>query len=204
MNRNGFHLSPGLEWVVFLRRFVRSPRTVGAIAPSSRSLADRMVEDVEFLPGVKLVEFGPGTGALTQAIVDRLPAEGRYLGIERDPVFVEVLRRRWPHLNCACDSVENLLAIAEGKGFLPVDHIVSGLPFASLPAATTVSILDAVRDSLRRGGTFTTFQYVHAYPMRSAVAFRGAMKSRLGPPIRRRLVCVNLPPAFVITWSKRS
>ncbi len=202
MSHNGFNGSAGFEWVVFLKRFVRSPRTIGAIAPSSRRLADTMVKGIDFQPGVKLVEFGPGTGALTEAIVDLLPAEGKYLGIERDPVFVDILRRRWPHLSCACDSVENLVAIARQEGLLPLDHIISGLPFASLPAATTVSILDAVRDSLRGGGTFTTFQYVHAYPMPSAAAFRRAMKSRLGAPTRRRLVCGNLPPAFVMSWRK--
>ena len=55
---------------------------------------------------------------------------------------------------------------------LPVDHIVSGLPFVSLPQAMTQRMLASISNTLRPGGTFTTFQYLHGYRLPSAVAFR--------------------------------
>ncbi|MGH9361397.1 MAG: class I SAM-dependent methyltransferase [Thermoanaerobaculia bacterium] len=198
---NGSNRAPGgVEHLVFLGRFLLHPRTVGAIAPSSRYLARRMVAGIERSEELKVVELGPGTGALTGAIAGILPPGGRYLGIERDPVFVRILAQRWPQLECVCDSVESLVSILDERGLLPVDHIVSGLPFASLPSAVTPPILDAIRNCLRPGGTFTTFQYLHAYPLPAARAFRAEMRERFGPPRERGIVVRNLPPCFVLTW----
>ncbi len=190
------------EAALFLKRFLQHPRTVGAIAPSSRYLARTMVKEVDFRPGVRVVEFGPGTGSFTAVLASGLPQGSHYLGIERDPVFVDLLRKRLPGLTYACDSVENLIPIARTKGLLPLDHIISGLPFASLPASITLPILDAVHSSLRPDGTFTTFQYVHAFALPAARAFRREMRRRFGSPVATRLVMRNIPPAFVLAWRK--
>ena len=190
------------ESVLFLGRFLRNPRRVGSIAPSSRYLAREMVSGIDRSPGVRVVEFGPGTGAFTAALDRALPAGGSYLGIERDPVFVDVLRRRFPRFDYACASVEDLVTIAGERGLLPIDHIVSGLPFASLPAGVTLPILDATRASLRDGGTFRTFQYVHAYRLPAARTFRKEMERRFGPPFSRSVVYRNIPPAFILSWRK--
>jgi phospholipid N-methyltransferase len=85
-----------------------------------------------------------------------------------------------------------------------VDHIISGLPFASLPAETTRRILDGVHETLRVGGTFTTFQYVHAYGMTAAASFRRELSARLGSGPHSHLVVRNVPPAFVLTWRRRT
>ena len=84
---------------------------------------------------------------------------------------------------------------------LPVDHIVSGLPFVSLPPVTR-QILESVATVLRPGGTFTTFQYLHGYGLPSAVAFRRSMSAKMGGEPDVRLVVKNLPPALVMTWRK--
>ena len=190
------------ESCTFLLRFLRHPRSVGAIAPSSRFLARRIVRGLEFNGHTRVVEFGPGTGPITQELARVLPDRTRYVGIEREQVFVDVLQRRFPGFDFACDSVENLLEVAGQRGLLPLDHIVSGLPFASLPSEVTLPILDAAYDSLRPGGTFTTFQYVHAYKLPAARVFRSEMLLRFGPPSSCKVVLRNLPPAFVIKWQK--
>jgi phospholipid N-methyltransferase len=84
----------------------------------------------------------------------------------------------------------------------PADHVLSGLPFVSLPAPVTRGILDAVTATLKPGGTFTTFQYVHAFGWPSATAFRRAMSERMAGPPQSRLVMRNVPPAFALTWTK--
>lgn len=186
----------------FLARFLADPRAIGAVAPSSRYLAAKMVRGVDFVPGVRIVEFGPGTGPFTRAILAALPAGGRYLGIERDPVLVALLRERFPAADVAHDSVENLLALAGARDLLPLDHVVSGLPFASLPRAVTRAVIAASYDALRPGGTFTTFQYLHSFPLPSARSFRATMGERFGPLDSWGVELRNLPPALVLTWRR--
>ncbi len=195
----------GARWhdhLMFLGRFIRSPRTIGAVAPSSRRLAERMVDGLDWASARCVAELGPGTGIVTGAIARRLAPGAKCLAVDRDPAFVARLAARWPQVECVGDGAEALGALGTARGLLPFDHIVSGLPFASLPVETTGRILDAVRDTLRAGGTFTTFQYVHALRFRSARAFRETMTDRLGEAPSRSLVVANLPPAVVLRWRR--
>jgi len=184
-----------------LGKFLRHPRTVGAVAPSSAALARRMVDGIG-AAGERIVELGPGTGSFTRAIVERLSPGARLLAIEIDPAFADGIRRRWPAIDCVCASAEDLPAIGAAHDFLPVDRIISGLPFASLPEAITRGILDGVERTLAPGGTFTTFQYVHAYGLPPAVAFRQELTRRLGGAPASTLVMLNVPPAWVLTWRR--
>jgi phospholipid N-methyltransferase len=190
------------EHLLLFGRFLRSPRSVGAIAPSSPSLARAMVAGLDLGVRTNLVELGPGTGAFTGTIAERLGPEARYLAVDREPAFIERLQERWPDLNCVCGSAVMLPAIAAEHDIMPIDHIVSGLPFASLPGAVTRQILDAIDQTLRPGGTFTTFQYVHSYPLPPSIRFREDIDRRMGGPPSRRLVFTNVPPAFVLTWTR--
>lgn len=191
------------HWL-FLTHFRKSPRTVGAIAPSSRRLARAMLDGLALEPGsaLRLVELGPGTGAVTREIASRLPADAACLAIDVDPVFSARVGARWPRIDSVCDRAERLVEIARARNLLPIDHIVSGLPFASLPAASARAIVAAIVSSLRVGGTFTTFQYVHAFGFPSAVTVRQTLTEEMESAPARTLVLGNLPPAVVLRWRK--
>jgi phospholipid N-methyltransferase len=192
------------HWL-FLTHFRKSPRTVGAIAPSSRRLARAMVDglSLEQKPGVRVVELGPGTGSVTGEIARRLPADAVCLAIDVDPVFSARVGARWPQITSVCDHAERLVAIARARDLLPIDHIVSGLPFASLPVSSARAIVEAIVSSLGPGGTFTTFQYVHAYGFPSAVSVRQTLTREMGSSPARTFVFGNLPPALVLRWRKQ-
>ncbi len=194
---------PDWEHVLFFTRFLRRPRTIGAIVPSSVALARAAVEPLGESRDAAVVELGPGTGVFTREILRRLNGRGRYLGVDIEPAFVDRLRRRWPGLDCVCASAEELPALLAARGVTGVDHIVSGLPFATLPAGTARRVVDAVAAALNPGGTFTTFQYVHAYGWPQARAFRRRMSARLGTSPSVRVVVRNVPPAVVLTWVRR-
>lgn len=191
------------HWL-FLTHFRKSPRTVGAIAPSSRRLARAMLDGLALEPGsaVRVVELGPGTGAVTGEIASRLPVDAACLAIDVDPVFSARVGARWPRIDSVCDRAERLVEIARARNLLPIDHIVSGLPFASLPTASARAIVGAIVSSLRVGGTFTTFQYVHAFGFPSAVTVRQTLTREMGSSPARTLVLGNLPPALVLRWRK--
>jgi phosphatidylethanolamine/phosphatidyl-N-methylethanolamine N-methyltransferase len=190
--------------MLLLTRFFRNPRTVGAFWPSSGALAEEMVERIPQGTDATVVELGPGTGALTGAIVDRLGPSARFLAVDIEPAFVENILQRWPEVECVCASAEHLATLLAARNIGPVDHVVSGLPFASLPVAVTGRILDGVSRTLRRGGTFTTFQYLHSHAMPAGRLFRERMSERMGGRPERRRVLKNFPPAYILTWTRRT
>ncbi|MFO7692876.1 MAG: methyltransferase domain-containing protein [Vicinamibacterales bacterium] len=195
--------TPGSEWrehLLFLGALVRNPRSVGAIVPSSAQLARRIAQDVT--PGSRVIELGPGTGVVTRELLARTGERGTLLAVDTDRTFVEGIRRAWPGIDCVCASAETLPVLAAERGWSDVDHIVSGLPFAVLPQATTRLIIDGVERLLRQGGTFTTFQYAHAFRLPPAVAFRRQLSARLACQPTSQLVVRNVPPALVLTWRR--
>jgi len=76
------------DHLLFLGRFLRHPRTVGAVAPSSRRLARALVAPMRQVPGTRIAELGPGTGIVTREIAASLSPVARALAIDLDPVFV--------------------------------------------------------------------------------------------------------------------
>jgi hypothetical protein len=109
------------HWL-FLTHFRKSPRTVGAIAPSSERLARAMLNglSLQTVPPVRVVELGPGTGAVTGEIVRRLPDGATCLAIDVDPVFSARVGARWPRIDSVCDQAERLVEIARARDLLPV------------------------------------------------------------------------------------
>jgi phosphatidylethanolamine/phosphatidyl-N-methylethanolamine N-methyltransferase len=192
----------GASYLMFLGKFLRNPRNVGSVVPSSRALAREMARAVPTSPDAAVVELGPGTGALTREVIAVLAPGERFLAVEIDPEFCAELRARWPEIDCECGSAANLPAMLDARRWSGVNHVLSGLPFASLPAAISRAILTAVARSLVPGGTFSTFQYVHAYATPPAMKFRKQMAADFGPLRSRQLVLRNFPPAFVMTWKK--
>jgi phosphatidylethanolamine/phosphatidyl-N-methylethanolamine N-methyltransferase len=190
------------EHLLMMSRFLRSPSTVGAVAASSRALARQIVARVPTDRPVAVVELGPGTGPFTNALVERAAPGSRILAIDLEQAFVDCVRSRWPSVDCVCASAVELERLVRERHMGPIDHIISGLPFASLPVEMTRRILDGVEHTLRPGGTFTTFQYLHGYGMRPGRLFRREMSARMGGPPHRRLVLANFPTAFILTWQR--
>ena len=192
---------PFRDGLGFFGRFLRNPLQVGAVLPSSRYLSRALVGRLDLQPGELVVEFGPGTGPATAIVRESLPAGARYLGIELDKGFHGLLTQRFPALEFVNGSAADMRQILADRGLPRPVRILSGLPFASLPAKIQDDIVDAVVWALQGAeGDFRTFQYVHAYGLRAARRFRAMMQERfhgferIGPTMR------NVPPAFVLRY----
>jgi phosphatidylethanolamine/phosphatidyl-N-methylethanolamine N-methyltransferase len=190
------------EHLLIASKFLRNPRTVGAVSASSKSMARDMVRELPTNKPVHVVELGPGTGSFTRAIVERLAPGSRFVAIELDREFVERLRPRWPSVEFVLGSAVEVEQLVKRRNLQPVDHIVSGLPFASLPIEDSRQIMDGIQHILRPGGTFSTFQYLHGYWMRPGRVFRREMSLRMGGPPHRQLVLKNFPVSFILTWTR--
>ncbi len=188
----------------FLSTFVRKPGSVGAVWPSSPRLAQALAGDLDLRAGDVVLEYGPGTGPMTTVLDAQLAAvDGvRFLGIELDAGFVEVLRRRHPHLDFVCGSVVDAPALARARGLGPARYIISGLPFASLPAKVQEGTVAGVLEVLAPAGEFRTFQYLHAYRLPAARRFRAMMAEHFTHFERSRPILRNVPPAFVLTFRR--
>jgi phospholipid N-methyltransferase len=194
---------PVRDAVHFFGRFLRSPGQVGAVLPSSRHLARELVGDLSALRrGELVVEYGPGTGAITRRIAEVLPAGVRYLGIELEQTFVRKLEQHFPTLDFHHGSVADVTRILGEAGLGRPVRIVSGLPFASLPRAVQDAVVGGTAAVLREDGEFRTFQYVHAYRMQTARRFRDAMGKHFASYERSRPVVRNVPPAYVLVYRK--
>jgi phosphatidylethanolamine/phosphatidyl-N-methylethanolamine N-methyltransferase len=178
----------------FVEAFLREPLTVGSFWPSSRRLAQVVVESCDFKPEDTVVELGPGTGAFTEPLLERLDDGGRLLALEITATNIALLRRQFPRCEVIHDSAEHLgRHLGGGKA----DCIISGLAWGNMLPATQDRIFDAILSSLAPGGQFVAFGYFHAVWFPTTQRFRRRLYRSFERVETTPVVWRNLPPAFV-------
>jgi phosphatidylethanolamine/phosphatidyl-N-methylethanolamine N-methyltransferase len=182
----------------FLGQAATNFRQTGAIAPSSKRLARELAAAVgDVPPGAVIIELGPGSGCVTEALLRRHPG-ARILAVENNPSFARRLSERLPraHVVEGCASALSAHLSTHGLARAEVAAVVSGLPLLSLPPDLVERICAAVREILLPGRRFVQFTY-------SARAFR-----RLHPvgfhQERLRRVWLNVPPAVVLPFVRHA
>jgi phosphatidylethanolamine/phosphatidyl-N-methylethanolamine N-methyltransferase len=185
------------EGLQFFQAFLRRPGTVGAIAPSSRALASAMVDGLDLGAADTVVELGPGTGSFTGPILSAIGPKTTFIAFELDAAVCRSLERRFPGVRVYAESAEHLIDRLRDHGKAHASRIVSGLPWASFPAALQGRLMDAILAGLAPGGMFVTFAYVHAARLPTARRFRRRLESCFESVETSRVVWWNLPPAFV-------
>jgi phospholipid N-methyltransferase len=186
----------------FLGAFVKGPVRVGAIAPSSRGLAECMTEEMGLRDARTVVELGPGTGVFTSAICDRVGPEALVMAVEINPEMAALLTDRFPRVLVVNDSAEHLDRLLGAAGRSEADAILCGLPWAGFSRDLQERLLAAVLKVLRPGGRFATFAYSHAAWLPPGRRFRRLLESGFQSVRTTRVVWRNLPPAFVYRCEK--
>lgn len=181
----------------FLAQYILKPGTVGAVTPSSAELADQMMEGLEFSEARAIIEYGPGTGVFSEAVLARRSAGCKFFAIELNPEFVTILKNQIPELTIHHDSVGNVRALCDREGIKQVDCIVSGLPWAAFSDALQKELLDAMMTVLRPGGQFVTFAYLAGLFLPAGLHFRKRLHEYFSEVRTSRTVWNNVPPAFV-------
>lgn len=181
--------------VAFFAAVLRSPATMGAVAPSSSHLAARLAAVVPRVGEPVVVELGPGTGSATTAIEHRLAGRGRHVAVEIDLVLAKHLRAEHPGVEVLVGDAAELDRLLAEHQVPAVDAVISGLPWSLINAGAQRAIVDATARSLRPGGSFTTLAYVHALGMTPARRFRALLGEVFDEVLTTRTVWWNLPPA---------
>jgi phosphatidylethanolamine/phosphatidyl-N-methylethanolamine N-methyltransferase len=180
----------GISSFLFWRRYLRRPLGIGAIAPSSGSLARAMVVALAPAPSETVVELGPGTGVFTHALLEAGVDRERLILFEFDSEFARHLRMILPGVEVIEADARKLPDILHRRGLSGTPKLLSGLPLRSMPDPVRNEIGRAMRAALLPGGRLVQFTYFAAPPL-PADAAAGLEIERLG------FIWRNIPPAFV-------
>ncbi len=174
------------HYIEFLQGLLLAPRAVSAPTPSGPVLAAAMAAEAGNRPGL-VVELGPGSGTVTEALVQRGIAPQRLVAIECTSYFAQLLQARFP-----------LARIIEGDAFafedyLPQDAkvsaIISGVPLLNFPPEKRAALIEA---ALKRCGRFVQLSYGWVPPVPPPP----------GVMLTKRIVWRNFPPAHVWTYTR--
>lgn len=182
----------GGKSVMFVFDYIKNPRSVGAIAPSGKYLAYKMIDSINFEEVSCIVEFGPGTGIFTEKILSRVKEDTKVILVEVNKEFYNSLIEIYGHKKNVIiinDSAENIDIILNKHNIEKVDYILSGLPFASLPKEVSKTILTKSVEILKGDGDFITFQY----SLFKLDFFKNYFKK-----VNYKKEIRNIPPAYVL------
>jgi len=181
--------------VRFLRSWIEKPLHMGAVMPSGRVLARTMAQYVDIDSSEPVVELGPGTGAITSALIEHGVDQKRLVLVEYNPGFCALLRDRYPHAKVVQgdayalrDSLWNMLTA-------PASAVVSGLPLVTKPMLTRLKLIREAFVALAPGAPFVQFTYSVAPPIPKSLPGVSTEASER--------IWMNLPPARVWVYRKR-
>jgi phosphatidylethanolamine/phosphatidyl-N-methylethanolamine N-methyltransferase len=181
--------------VRFLRSWIEKPLHMGAVMPSGRLLARTMAQYVDVESSGPVVELGPGTGAITNALIEHGVDQKRLVLVEYNPGFCALLRDRYPQAKVVQgdaytlrDSLWNVLGA-------PAAAMVSGLPLVTKPMLTRLKLIREAFLTLAPGAPFVQFTYSVVPPIPKSLPGVATEASER--------IWMNLPPARVWVYRKR-
>ncbi len=183
----------------FFRSWLDNPAVAGAVSPSGRFLARMMARYVDPRKAGPVVELGPGTGAITEALLERGIAPGRLFLVEFDPGFCKLLKRRFPDIHVIKGDGYQLSRTLKGRLRRPPAAIVSSLPLLLKPEAQRLALLADSFDCMSPDGCFVQFTYGRVSPVPRDKASALDFHVEASPP-----VWLNLPPARVWIYRRQA
>lgn len=179
--------------VRFLRSWIEKPLHMGAVMPSSKVLARTVARYVDPHFDGPVIELGPGTGAITDALIAHGVAEKRLVLVEFDPGFCALLRERYPQATIVQGDAYNLdQTLSEMKE--PAAAMVSGLPLVTKPMLVRLKLMRDAFLKMEAGAPFIQFTYSVAPPIPKSLPGIHTQASKR--------VWMNLPPARVWVYRK--
>lgn len=183
--------------IQFLRLWLRRPRRLGAVLPSSRALATAMASCLDIKRPGAVVELGGGTGSITRAILAAGVAPADLFVVEREAALCDVIAMRCPGVRILRGDARELKTLLRQAGASHIKAIVSGLPFLAMDKRVGRRILHAAFSVLAEDGEFLQFTYGVNPPIsRDAQSALGIVG------YRSRWVLANLPPAAIWRFRK--
>ena len=182
-----------LDEVHFIRSWLEKPLSTGAVLPSGKALARTMARYVDPLATGPVIELGPGTGAVTEALVEHGIESSRLVLVEFNPDFCRLLRSRYPEATVMQGDAYGLRRLLEN--FEPAAAMVSGLPLMTKPTKLRNRLIADAFDLMAPSAPFIQFTYAMVgSPIPKNLA---GMVSKAS-----ELIWMNLPPARVWVYRR--
>lgn len=175
--------------VRFIRSWLEKPLATGAVMPSGKVLARTMARYVDPNEDGPVIELGPGTGPVTEALVEQGVDPARLVLVEFNPTFCRLLRSRYPAATVVQGDAYRLRRLLESLMREPAAAVVSGLPLVTKPLRTRLRLMSDALTLLKPGAPFVQFTYAMVPPIPKALSGITAEASEL--------IWLNLPPARV-------
>ena len=167
---------------------------MGAVMPSGRLLARTMAQYVDIDSTGAVVELGPGTGAITSALIERGVDQKRLVLVEYNPSFCALLRDRYPHARVVQGDAYTLRDSLRNVLVSQASAVVSGLPLVTKPMQTRLKLIRDAFVALAPGAPFVQFTYSVAPPIPKSLPGVSTEASER--------IWMNLPPARVWVYRK--
>lgn len=180
--------------VRFIRSWIEKPLSIGAVTPSGKVLARTMASYVDIESDGPVIELGPGTGPVTEALVARGVDPARLVLVEFNPVFCRLLRSRYPEATVVQGDAYRLQHLLEAMVKQPAAAVVSGLPLLTKPLRTRLRLIGDAFALMSPGAPFIQFTYAVMPPIPKALPGVHAKPSEV--------IWLNLPPARVWVYRK--
>ena len=180
--------------VRFLRSWIEKPLHMGAVMPSSKLLARTMAQYVDVDSKGPVIELGPGTGAITNALIEQGVDQKRLVLVEYNPGFCALLRDRYPQAKVVQGDAYALRASLDKVLDAPASAVVSGLPLVTKPMLTRLKLIRDAFVALAPGAPFVQFTYSVAPPIPKSLPGVSTEASER--------IWMNLPPARVWVYRK--
>jgi phosphatidylethanolamine/phosphatidyl-N-methylethanolamine N-methyltransferase len=192
-----FELKRGIrldDEVRFIRSWIERPLSIGAVTPSGKVLARAMARYVDPNSSGPVVELGPGTGPVTEALVKAGVSPSRLVLVEFDPSFCRILQSRYPEATLVQGDAYSLRRLLETLLIQPAAAVVSGLPLVTKPIRERWRLIRDAFDLMVPGAPFVQFTYSMASPLPKRLGGFSAEASER--------IWMNLPPARVWVYRK--
>jgi phosphatidylethanolamine/phosphatidyl-N-methylethanolamine N-methyltransferase len=181
---------------VFLREWIANPQRTGAVAPSSPQLGAAMARWLPRDPESYVLELGPGTGAVTDALLKHGLREDRLIAIEHNANLARLLRKRFPRAQILAGDAWHLDSLLRDlpEPVASVGAVISSLPLLNFSLEQAEALAQKIRSVLQPQGNWVQYSYrIHKRRSRGSSSFRLRAS---------KIVWFNLPPARVSVFQK--
>ena len=180
----------------FLRSWFERPLVTGAVTPSGKMLARTMASYADpSVPG-PVIELGPGTGPVTEALIRRGFEQERLILVEFNPDFCTLLRRRFPRTTVIRGDAYSIRETLSSVLSEPCAATISSLPLFTKPLEKRMELLQDAHDVMQPGAPFVQFTYAVVPPIPARCEAGSYTASR------SNRVWLNLPPARVWVYRR--